>query len=245
MNHGGAIVAEVQPGESSSVKIRDRDLGVWYATCVWRNTSEVRVLIRSLSMHESMDTVRPAWLFEVASAFQRCAIVSQEQSIATLLKDVRAALPAADSPLERLILDGLLSKAAAAITVTNDEGTSDALGQRALRLLNEHYAEQLTYREIGREVGCDPEYLEVLFRNRTGESLHAYLRRYRVSKAIEAIQRGEKIEVAAFQVGFRSKSGFNRACRAVTGASPSTWRRSSHARDHAIHIKELATSLKG
>ena len=174
----------------------------------------------------SMDTVRPAWLFEVASAFQRGAIVPSGDLIGIVLRDVLTAIPPPCSPVEELILDGLLARARTAIKIIDKQTQEgpEPLEMRALRLLHNRYADQLTYRMIGRELGCDPEYLEVLFRKRTGESIHTYLRRYRVSKAVEAIERGEKIEGVALQCGFRSKSGFIRACRAVTGSSPGHWR---------------------
>jgi AraC-like DNA-binding protein len=179
-----------------------------------------------------MEFVRPAWLFEVASAFQRCALIAPEQIVSHVLDDLRAAVLPPSTPVEELILDSLVHRARHAIKAIDSEVPHEPLAveDRALQLLHDRYPHPLTYRVIGRELGCDPEYLEVLFRKRTGQSIHSYLRRHRVSKALEAIRRGDKIEAAALQCGFRSKSGFIRACRAVTGAIPTVTTRQARAR---------------
>jgi AraC-like DNA-binding protein len=91
----------------------------------------------------------------------------------------------------------------------------------ARRVIHERFSEPLRYRELGLAAGCDPEYLEVLFRRSTGQTLHAYLQRTRLDRARELVLGGQKIEAVAFAVGFRSKSGFLRAFRRAYGMTPS------------------------
>jgi AraC-like DNA-binding protein len=90
----------------------------------------------------------------------------------------------------------------------------------ARRLIHERYEEPLRYRELGRAVGCNPEYLEVLFRKHTGTTLRGYLRQTRLERARELVRGGQKVESVALAVGFRSKSGFLRAFRRAFGMTP-------------------------
>jgi AraC-like DNA-binding protein len=170
--------------------------------------------------------IRPDWLFHVVHEFQRVAAQTGQDSIEQYLVRLTGTIPAPSTALEALLLRGLIAMARAAEHCDGSEAgdislVTMPLVERAQRLFHERYAEPLTYPTIGDQLGCDPEYLESIFRKAIGETLHGYLRRVRVEKAMSLIAAEEKVEVAAYEVGFRSKSGLLRAFRSVKGARPS------------------------
>ncbi len=165
--------------------------------------------------------MRPAWVYEVVTAVQRLALTFDENSETA----IRQAVSAPATPLEGMLLDGLVAmsnlkqKRRQSPQPPTSLQTPDII-TRARQLLQQRYMEALSYVTLGRELGCDPEYLESRFRQDVGQSLHAFLTNTRIEKASPLLERGQKVESVALQVGFRSKSGFLRAFRRVTGHTP-------------------------
>jgi AraC-like DNA-binding protein len=75
--------------------------------------------------------------------------------------------------------------------------------------------------ELGRQVGCSPFYLSRLFRQETGETISAFLRRARMDRAAELLRAGAaNVTEAAMTVGYSSLSHFSKAFAETFGCCP-------------------------
>jgi AraC-like DNA-binding protein len=75
--------------------------------------------------------------------------------------------------------------------------------------------------ELGKMVGCSPFYLSRMFRQETGVTISAYLRRLRLDRAAELIRAGEaNVTEAAMAVGYSSLSHFSKAFAETFGCCP-------------------------
>ncbi|MDD5198957.1 MAG: AraC family transcriptional regulator [Terrimicrobiaceae bacterium] len=75
--------------------------------------------------------------------------------------------------------------------------------------------------DLGRRVGCSPFYLSRIFRQETGLTLTAFLRRARLDRAAELLRSGEaNVTEAAMTVGYSSLSHFSKAFAEAFGCCP-------------------------
>jgi AraC-like DNA-binding protein len=82
--------------------------------------------------------------------------------------------------------------------------------------------------ELGRKVGCSPFYLSRVFRQETGITLSAWLRRIRMERAAELLRAGEaNVTEAAMTVGYSSLSHFSKAFAVTFGCCPCLYGRKS------------------
>jgi AraC-like DNA-binding protein len=82
--------------------------------------------------------------------------------------------------------------------------------------------------ELGKIVGCSPFYLSRTFRQETGVTISAYLRRLRLERAAELIRGGEaNVTEAAMTVGYSSLSHFSKAFAETFGCCPCLYGRKS------------------
>lgn len=97
---------------------------------------------------------------------------------------------------------------------------------RAMEILDSRLSEEWSLWDVAAEVGCAPSYLARVFRSETGATMGAYVRKRRVEWACRAIRtRDLPLGMIAQQAGFYDQSHFTRAFKAVTGISPSAYRR--------------------
>jgi AraC-like DNA-binding protein len=97
---------------------------------------------------------------------------------------------------------------------------------RALMLLHERYAEPWTLESLAREAGTSRTLLAVRFRELVGEPPMAYLTRWRITRAANALREARlPLARVAERVGYRSDAVFSKAFRRVTGHAPGAWRR--------------------
>lgn len=91
-----------------------------------------------------------------------------------------------------------------------------------LLYLEEHYAEDISLRDIAELTGKTPEYLCAVFRRETGETIMRHLTTIRIGRARQLLL--ENPDIPVYQVGekcgFRSPSYFGKVFRAQTGISP-------------------------
>lgn len=108
------------------------------------------------------------------------------------------------------------------------EGADGSALHALLCYVEEHYRENITIREIAREIGFNESYLSRYFHGTTGMNFRRYLNQYRVDYARRMIASGEKkISDIALESGFQNIRSFNRAFRDAMGESPSGY---MHAR---------------
>lgn len=91
-----------------------------------------------------------------------------------------------------------------------------------LLYLEEHYAQDISLREIAEHTGKTPEYLCSCFRKETGETIMHALTSIRIGRARQMLLENPELPVYKIgeQCGFHSPSYFGRVFRANTGVSP-------------------------
>jgi AraC-like DNA-binding protein len=92
---------------------------------------------------------------------------------------------------------------------------------RAIRWLNDHFADPLEVEALARHVGLSPSAFHLHFKNVTALSPLQYQKRLRLQEA-RRLMLGEGLDAAeaAFRVGYESPSQFGREYRRMFGAPP-------------------------
>ena len=101
--------------------------------------------------------------------------------------------------------------------------------------VTDHLDTPFTLETLGRAVRRSPAYINVLFHQWTGMTIHEYAMSIRMAEAAYAIERGVKIEAVAVALGYRSRQTFYRHFRACYGAVPSELRAADRARMSRPH----------
>jgi AraC-like DNA-binding protein len=84
---------------------------------------------------------------------------------------------------------------------------------------------ELTLRSLGRRYGISPARLGTLFQQTVGCSFRQYLRYLRIRKALGLLaEPGKSVSQVAYDVGYRSLSGFDRDFKAILHVVPSIFR---------------------
>lgn len=104
-------------------------------------------------------------------------------------------------------------------------GGSDLLGQ-IISLIADRYAEPLTLRVIAAELGYDHRYLTNLIQKELHTTFRHLLNEYRITRAEDLLLRtNSPIEQIAGECGYESLCSFNRNFKALTGTTPTAWRK--------------------
>lgn len=94
--------------------------------------------------------------------------------------------------------------------------------------IREHYAEDLTLRDLARHAGVSPEHLVRLFRKYENTTPIQYLWECRMRRAVELlVNTGLSVGEVAQACGFKTSQHFARLIKKETGRSPSEIRRTS------------------
>ena len=87
--------------------------------------------------------------------------------------------------------------------------------------IHEHYQDKLTLDDLAERYKVTPEYLSRMFSREVGRPFVNYLKEYRIGKAKEMLQKGNrKIYEIAFEAGYSDVKYFCRVFKEVTGVSP-------------------------
>lgn len=91
-----------------------------------------------------------------------------------------------------------------------------------------HYQEKLHLTEIAAVTRTAPTYLSWQFKQETGETLIAFINRYRIKKAQQYLRhRPDSVTDVAFRMGFNDVTYFNRVFKRYTGITPLAYLRGS------------------
>lgn len=94
--------------------------------------------------------------------------------------------------------------------------------------VKEHYAENLTLRELGQKYYLNSSYLGQIFRKRYGQSFKNYLNNYRIKEAAsQLIRTDKKVSQIAEDVGYRDLDYFISRFIEQEGCTPSRYRKSA------------------
>ena len=129
---------------------------------------------------------------------------------------------------EELVI-GLLRAALTDCNGHRDEarGSTDRLIRRTKAFLEAEFANPIRLADVGRAVGASPAYLTHVFRRVEGTSLHQYLTRLRLARALVDLPRTDDLTALALETGFSSHSHFTRSFRRAFGVTPSRFRETS------------------
>lgn len=94
-----------------------------------------------------------------------------------------------------------------------------------LNYIASHFNEKITLEALAGEVNLHPNYLSVLFKNETGETLRDYLLRNRISVAKSLLSRTDYTYIQiSISLAFNSQSHFTKVFREQTGFTPKQYR---------------------
>jgi AraC-like DNA-binding protein len=121
----------------------------------------------------------------------------------------------------RLALEVAIAEAIAAFAAVGDAPSRHTRPvRRALELLRERLAENLTLDDLAAAAGLDKFHLCRAFRAQVGLPPHAYLTRLRIMRAKELLAAGARPGDVAPQVGLYDQSQLNRHFRRLVGTTP-------------------------
>lgn len=95
---------------------------------------------------------------------------------------------------------------------------------KALVALHDEPAKPWTLESLAAQAGMSRSRFAEVFAEVVGQPPAAYLTGYRITLAQDALQRGERLERIAQQVGYGSAAALSRAFTATCGMSPREWR---------------------
>ncbi len=98
---------------------------------------------------------------------------------------------------------------------------------KAKEYINKHYSDETISRdEVARQIGLNPPYFGVLFKNETNFSFTNYILRMRIEKSKSLLTATRKtIAEIAYEVGFSSQSYFDYCFKKLTNISPVKYRK--------------------
>jgi AraC family transcriptional regulator len=92
------------------------------------------------------------------------------------------------------------------------------------QLLAARFDQHLTLEDIAAEVNYSPYHLARIFRQQSGQTIHAYLNQIRLRTALDYLQSDMDLTQLALTLGFSSHSHFTQAFRQAFGTLPSQLR---------------------
>lgn len=96
---------------------------------------------------------------------------------------------------------------------------------RALSMIEKDYSKRINQTDMAQKLGISPQYFSYIFSRHVGEGFSMFLKKYRITKAIELFETGEsdRNEIA-YKVGFSDVKYFYRVFREITGKNFSEYR---------------------
>jgi len=95
---------------------------------------------------------------------------------------------------------------------------------RAVKLareyIDDHYAEDISVKQLAHIANLSPFHLIRVFSNEVGIPPHAYLTQVRVRRAKALLARGRPIAQVALETGFADQSHLNRHFKRIVGVTP-------------------------
>jgi AraC-like DNA-binding protein len=137
-----------------------------------------------------------------------------------------------------VFLHQLLARHSTAIITLSRDGNEDSAVQRSKKFLDEHYADQVSLRELARLTGLSPYHLNRSFCRKIGMPPHAYQLQMRIARAKSALRGGSSIAGVALATGFADQSHFTRQFKRLVGITPAKYAGESKK------VQDAITSLR-
>ena len=105
------------------------------------------------------------------------------------------------------------------------EARMHPISHQAMNYVRSHLTEQLDGESVANALGVSRKTLCTRFKNETGETFAAYVRRLRVERARRLLDTTDyEIAQIAYRTGFSSQSHLQTAFKSATGLTPREWR---------------------
>ena len=109
-----------------------------------------------------------------------------------------------------------------AVRVKENVSSKKGKGSQMLSYIKEHFAEPITNATVAEHFSYHENYINQIFKQQTGKTLHQYLLEYRVKVAITFLKSGEyTVSEVSNLVGFPEISHFTKCFKKITGDVPS------------------------
>lgn len=119
-----------------------------------------------------------------------------------------------------LLKDTLLS----AMRLKENHSSQKGKGAEILSYIKAHFAEPITNATVAEHFSYHENYINQIFKQQTGQTLHQYLLEYRVKVAITFLKSGEyNVSEVSDLVGFPEISHFTKCFKKITGQVPSLY----------------------
>ncbi len=113
-----------------------------------------------------------------------------------------------------------------AVSYLDSVGEEQTVIGQVKEYIDHHYQEDISRNTIARKVFLNPDYLARIFKNETGMSLGAYIKKRRIDEAKKLLaQTNVHINEIAIRVGYENPSYFSYIFRKYTGLTPKEYRR--------------------
>ncbi|MDR2178420.1 MAG: AraC family transcriptional regulator [Treponema sp.] len=108
------------------------------------------------------------------------------------------------------------------IVYDSDLEAEDSRVRKAVRYIDDHYAEKISVKQLAGEACLSAVYFGSLFKKETGISLHRYLQKVRIRNAENLLKTGEyQVCEVAEECGFADAYHFSHQFKSIKGFSPS------------------------
>jgi AraC family transcriptional regulator len=109
-------------------------------------------------------------------------------------------------------------------------GLSERRLRRVLEYIGEYATRDLALAELAGVAGVSPSHFNLLFKRSTGVSVHRYVVRVRVERALRLLAEGElPVSAVALEAGFANQSHLATWMRRIVGTTPLVFRRSAES----------------
>lgn len=137
----------------------------------------------------------------------------------------RGADEAKEPSLEELI--AYISKNAQNILYAIDNQNEDVV-DKAIRIMGESYAENISMVSISEKLGISPNYLSALFHKKMGVGFVKYLTQIRMTKAKELLlEKNISVQEVAERIGYQNTNYFTKVFRTYFGLTPTEFQMQS------------------
>lgn len=111
-----------------------------------------------------------------------------------------------------------------AVRIKENNSNQKEKGSEMISYIKEHFAEPVTNSAIAKHFSYHKNYVNQVFKQQTGKTLHRYLLEYRIKIAVTFLKSGEYTvsEVAAL-VGFTEISHFTKCFKKINGKTPGSY----------------------
>ena len=99
------------------------------------------------------------------------------------------------------------------------------LSDKIDRYIEQHYAEDISRREIAAAFYLAPEYISKIYKRETGVNLNDAIAQCRIAQARIRLDRGARVGDVAMEVGFKDFTYFSTTFKKYTGITPNQYRK--------------------